>query len=141
MVYLVEFCVCSKQYNGITVIRFRGRSNNCTRTHCNFQKKEKLSNQARSGKLFPENYLQSDHSGICNWEITITHNALTEKFLKQTKWYWCHKLKTYTTFGLNERDFYGAYYARWSLHSFDVISIITFCFSPLALFCYSDCYC
>ena len=46
-------------------------------------------------KHFDEHYLQSDHNGICDWEITVTDHAKTEKSLRQNKIYWYHKLNTY----------------------------------------------
>ena len=49
----------------------------------NFRKEQILSNQARNQKLFHEHYLQNDHNGICDWEITIIDNAETVKSLRQ----------------------------------------------------------
>ena len=76
----------------------------------NFRKKQTLSNQARNQKLFHEQYLQNDHNGICDWEITIIDHAETVKSLRQKDLDWYHKLKTYAPFGLNERDVYAAYW-------------------------------
>ena len=70
---------------------------------------EILSNQARNKKRFHEHYLQNEHNGICNWDITIIDHAETVKSLRQKELYWYHKLKTYAPFGLNERDVYAAY--------------------------------
>ena len=52
-------------------------------THRNFRKEQILSNQARNQKLFHEHYLQIDHNGICDWEITIIGNAETVISLRQ----------------------------------------------------------
>ena len=71
VVYLIECRVCGKQYNGSTVTKFRARANNYKSTHCNFRKEQILSSQARNQKRFHEHYLQNDHNGICEWEITI----------------------------------------------------------------------
>ena len=79
VVYLIEYSVCGKHCNGSTVAKFRARANNYKSTHCNFQKEQKLSNQARNQKRFYERYLQSGHNGICDWEITVIHHAETEK--------------------------------------------------------------
>ena len=89
--------------------KFRARANNYKSTHCNFQKEQKLKNQALNQKLFYEHYLQNDHNGICDREITITDHAEMEKSLKQKELRWHHKLKTYAPFGLNKRDVYAAY--------------------------------
>ena len=58
-------------------------------------------------KSFFEHYLQNDHNGICDWEITIIDHAETEKSLGKKELYWYHKSKTYASFGLNERDVYN----------------------------------
>ena len=81
VVYLIECRVCSKQYNGSTVAKFRAISNNYKSTHRNFRKKQILSNQARYQKRFHEHYLQNGHNGICDWEITIIDHAETVKSL------------------------------------------------------------
>ena len=109
VVYLIECRVCRKQYNGSTVTKFRARANNYKSTHRNFRKEQILSNQAcRNQKRFHEHYLQSEHNGICDWEITIIDHVETVKSLRQKELYWYHKLKTYAPFGLNERDVYAA---------------------------------
>ena len=45
-----------------------------------------------------------------------------KNLLRQEELYWCHKLKTYAPFGLDEHDVYAVYYTRKSLHSLDVIN-------------------
>ena len=109
MVHLIECRVCGKQYNGSTVIKFCPRANNYKSTHRNFRKEQILFDQARNQKRFHEHYLQNDHNGICDWEITIIDHAETVKCLRQKELCWYHKLKTYARFGLNERDVYAAY--------------------------------
>ena len=109
VVYLIECRVCRKQYNGSTVTKFRARANNYKSTHRNFRKEQMLSNQARNQKRFHEHYLQGEHNGICDWEITIINHAETVKSLMQKELYWYQKLKTYAPFGLNERDVYATY--------------------------------
>ena len=47
---------------------------------------------------------QNDHNEISEWQITIIDHAETVKSLRRKELYWYHKLKTYTPFGLNERD-------------------------------------
>ena len=73
VVYLIEFRVCEKQYNGSTVKKFRAEANNYKSTHHNFRKEQILSNQAHNRKRFYEHYLQNEHNGICDWEITKTN--------------------------------------------------------------------
>ena len=83
VVYLIECRVCGKQYNGSTVIKFCPRANNYKSTHRNFRKEQILFDQARNQKRFHEHYLQNDHNGICDWEITIINHAETVKSLMQ----------------------------------------------------------
>ena len=45
----------------------------------NFWKEQILPKQARNQKAFHEHYLQNDHNGICDWEITIIDHAETVK--------------------------------------------------------------
>ena len=74
--YLIEYTLRSEQYNGSTVAKFSARANNEKSTRCKFRKQEKLSNQqARNQKRYHEHYLQGDHNGICDWEITILDHA------------------------------------------------------------------
>ena len=89
--------------------KFRARANNYKSVHRNFQKGQILSNQACNQKLFHEHYLQSDHNGICDWQITIIDNTETVKSLTQKELYWYHNLKTYAPFRLNECEVYAAY--------------------------------
>ena len=56
VVYLIEYRIYKKQYNGSTVTKFRARWSNYKSIH-NFQKEQKLSNQAhnqknQNGKIF-----------------------------------------------------------------------------------------
>ena len=99
MVYLIECRVCGKQCSGSTVTKFYAKANNYKSTHRNFWKVQH----------FHEHYLQNDHNGICDWEITIIDHAETEKSLRKKELYWYQNLKTYIPFGLNERDVYAAY--------------------------------
>ena len=109
VVYLIECRVYGKQYNGSTITKFPARDNNYKSKHRNFRKEQILSNQARNQKLFHEHYLQNDHNGIYDWQITIIDNAEMVKSLRQKELYWYNKLKAYAPFGLNERDVYAAY--------------------------------
>ena len=77
-----------KQCNDSTVTKIRARACNYKSAHRNFRKEQKLSNQARKQQRFHEYYLQNDHSGICNWEITIIDHAVMEKSLRRKELYW-----------------------------------------------------
>ena len=68
-----------------TVTKFRAGANNYKSTHRNFRKEQILSNQARNQKIFHEHYLQNNHNGICDWEITLIDNAETAKSLRQKR--------------------------------------------------------
>ena len=106
---MIECRVCRKQYNDSIVTKFRARANNYKSTHRNFRKEQVLSNQARNQKRFHKHYLQIDYNWTCNWETKIIGNAETVISLRQKELYWYHNLKTYVSFGLNERDVHAAY--------------------------------
>ena len=83
VVYLIECRVCRKQYNASNVTKFCARANIYKSTHRKFWKEQILANQVRNQKRFHEHYLQNDHNGICDWEITIIDHAETVKSLRQ----------------------------------------------------------
>ena len=91
VVYLIEFRVCGKQYNGSTVIFVKNKD-------C--QIKPVIRN------VFTNIICRMTITGFV---ITIIDHAETVKSLRQKELYWYHKLKTCTPFCLNERDVYGAY--------------------------------
>ena len=106
---LIECRVCKKQYNDSTVTKFDTRDNIDKRAHRHFGKEKILWNQPRNQKRFREHFLQNNHNGICDWEITVIDYAETVKPLRQKELYWYQKLKTFPLFGLNECDIYAAY--------------------------------
>ena len=87
IVYLIECRVCGKQHNGSIVTKIRARANNYKNTHPSFRKEQAKSNQALNQKPFHEHYLQNDHKGICDWEITIIDHNETVKSLRQKELY------------------------------------------------------
>ena len=87
IVYLIECRVCGKQYNGSNVTNIRARVNNYKNTHRNFRKEQAKSNHTLNQKPFHEHYLQNDHNGICDWEITIIDHTETVKSLRQKELY------------------------------------------------------
>ena len=70
------------------------RVNNYKTTHRYSQKEQRLSNQKR----FPEYYLQGDHNGICDWEITIIDQDKTERSSRQKKLHWWAQIKNIFSF-------------------------------------------
>ena len=83
VLYFIACRVRGKQYNGSTVTKFPTRVNKYKNRHCNFQKDQILSNQARNQERFHEHYLQNDHNGICDCEITILDHTETVKSLSK----------------------------------------------------------
>ena len=143
MAHLIKCRVCGKQYNCSTVTKFCARANNYKSTHRHFRKEQILWNQARNQKRFHEHYLQNDHNGIFDLEITLIDHAETVKSLRQTGLYRCYKLKTYAPLGLNERDVYAAYWTRQLFHSLDVINkyYCLLAFFSLSCKCFVCCKC
>ena len=87
IVYLIECRVCGKQYNGSNVTNIRARVNNYKNTHRNFRKEQAKSKHTLNQKPFHEHYLQNDHNGICDWEITIIDHTEKVKSLRQKELY------------------------------------------------------
>ena len=71
--------------------------------------KEAVPKQALKQKRFHEHYCSDRHNGIEDWVITLIDSADTLKELRRKELYWMHKLKTYATYGLNERNVYEAF--------------------------------
>ena len=63
------------------------RAKNYKRIHRNFRKEKILSNQARDHKRSHEHYMQNDHNGISDLEITIIDHAVMVKLLRQKELY------------------------------------------------------
>ena len=109
VVYLIECKVCSKQYVGSTITKFRYRANNYKSIFRKFEKGEKVSKQALNQTNFHEHFLAEQHSGIEDWVITIIDEASDESLLRKKELFSIHKLNTFLPIGLNEREVYSAY--------------------------------
>ena len=57
-------------------------------------------------KRFHSNYIQDCHRGIDDREVTLFEKYETNKQIQQRKTFWQHKLKTFYTLGLNEKEEY-----------------------------------
>ena len=69
-------------------MKFRARFNNYKSTHRSYRKKPKVSQQR-----FLEHYGQRSHNGI-------------DEELKEREIFWQHRLKTFYSYGLNEKKEY-----------------------------------
>ena len=108
-VYLIECELCGEQYTGSTKTKFRSRENNYKSTQRKFVNKEAVPKQALIQKRFQEHYCSDRHNSIEDWVVTLIDSADTLKTLKRKELYWMYKLKTYSGYGLNERDVYEAF--------------------------------
>ena len=108
-VYLIECEIFGEQYTGITKKKFRSRANNYKSTQRQFVNKEAVPKQALKQKRFHEHYCSDRHNGIEDWVITLIESADTLKELRRKELYLIYKLKTYASYGLNERDVYEAF--------------------------------
>ena len=52
---------------------------------------------------------KNNHNGVQDWLITLIEQVDDEKFLRQRKFFWAHKLDTFYPNGLNQRKIYGAH--------------------------------
>ena len=108
-VYLIECKICGEQYTGSTKTKFRSRANNYKSTQRKFMNKEAVPKQALKQKRFHEHYCSNRHNGTEDWVITLIDSADTLKELRRKEFYWMYRLKTYSPYGLNERDVYEAF--------------------------------
>ena len=103
-VYLIECEICGEQYTGSTKTKFRSRANNYKSTQRKFVNKEAVPKQALKQKRFHEYYCSDRHNGLEDWVITLIDSASTLSELRRKELYWMYKLKTYASYGLNERS-------------------------------------
>ena len=57
-------------------------------------------------KLFHDHYCLDGHLGIGDWDFTLFEQCETHKQLKERETFWQHRLKTFYSPGLNEREEY-----------------------------------
>ena len=69
-------------------------------------KKEAVLKQALKQKRFHEHYCSDRHNGIQDSVIILIDSANTLKELRKKELHWMYKLKTFASYGLNERDVY-----------------------------------
>ena len=55
-------------------------------------------------KLFHGHCIQDDHEGQGNWQFTLIDQCTTNAELRKREAYWQHRLKTFFSNDLNERE-------------------------------------
>ena len=55
-------------------------------------------------KLFDGHYIQDDNEGKDNWQFTVIDQCTTNAELRKRELYWQHRLKTFFSNDLNERE-------------------------------------
>ena len=65
--------------------------------------KDAVPNQDLKQTRFHENYFSDSHNGIKDWVISLIDSADTLKGLKRKELYRMFRLKTYASYGLNQR--------------------------------------
>ena len=78
---------------------FRMKLNNYKSTHKSFKTK-----RPEIQKLFHGHYIQDNHESKNNWLFTLTDQCSTNAKLRKREFYWQHRLETFFTNGLNERE-------------------------------------
>ena len=101
---MIECEICGEQYTGSTKTKFRYRANNYKSMQRKFVNKEAVPKQALKQKRFHEYYCSDRHNGLEDWVITLIDSASTLSELRRKELYWMYKLKTYASYGLNERS-------------------------------------
>ena len=69
--------------------------------HRSYRKKREVSQQR-----FHEHYDQRSHNGIDDWQFTSIEQCETHEQLKERETFGQHKLKTFYSYGLNEKKEY-----------------------------------
>ena len=103
VLYLFKYKVCGgAPYVGKAKTKFLYRSNNYKSKHRGFRK----GNQKFPQKRFHAHYCLDDHSGIDDSNFVIFEQCETHEQLKEREIFWQHRLKTFYTIGLNEKEEY-----------------------------------
>ena len=108
VVYKLRCKVCTKQYVGSTVTKFRARFNNyksqfgkySERKRENHPTPEKDISQA---SLF-EHFCSGGHHGTEDWLFQLIDQADTCTRVRERESFWQHKLNSFVPYGLNERE-------------------------------------
>ena len=97
--YLLKCRICGEApYLGQAKTKFRVRFNNYKSAHRSYRKKRKVPQQS-----FHEHYGQHSHNGIDDWQFTLIEQCETHKQLKDRETFWQQRLKTFYSYGLNEK--------------------------------------
>ena len=103
VLYLLKCKFCGKvPYVGEVKTKFRLRFDNYKSKHRAFRK----GNQKVPQKLFLSHYCLDGHSSIEDWDFVIFEQCKTDTQLKEREAFWEHRLKTFCTIGLNEKEEY-----------------------------------
>ena len=73
------------------------RLNNYKSTHKSFKIKKR-----ETQKLLHGHYIQDDHEGKNDWQLTLIDQRTTNAKLRKRELHWQHRLKTLFANGLNE---------------------------------------
>ena len=60
----------------------------------------------KENRTYHRSVFQDCHRGIDDWEVTLFEKCETHKQLKERETFWQHKLKTFYSLGLNEKEEY-----------------------------------
>ena len=95
--------VCGEApYVGNAKTKFRYRFNNYKSKHQASRKRNRKIPQKR----FHDHYCPDDHLGIDDWDFTLFEQCETHKQLKERDTFRHHRLKTFYSLGLNEKEEY-----------------------------------
>ena len=108
VVYLLRCKVCSKQYVGSTITKFRERFNNYKSQFRKYVKR-KQEGDSNPGKdiaqagLF-EHFCSEDHNGMNDCSFNIIDQAEFLVRLREREAFWQYKLNSFIPLGLNDRE-------------------------------------
>ena len=97
VVHLLKYRICGEApYVGKENTKFKARFNNYKSAHRSYRKKSKVSQQR-----FHEHYGQHSHNEIDDCKFILIEQCEIHKQLRET--FWQHKLRTFYSYGFNER--------------------------------------
>ena len=103
VLYLLKYKVCGEiPYVGKAKTKFCYRFNNYESKHRAFRK----GNWKVSQRLFHAHYCVDGHSGIEDWDFVIFEQCKTHAQLKERETFCQHRLKTFYSIGLSEKEEY-----------------------------------
>ena len=101
LIYLLTCNVCTKQYVGKTVDKFRFRWNNYKDSNRKFLKGEEIKQ-----KFLHKHFLKEDHQGFEKDVSVCLIDKTQPSDPHKREHYWMTKLKTLTALGLNTEESY-----------------------------------